>query len=101
MTEVAKLHENNDKLDKKAKTGSETLSESKIAEEALKAKLFPKSPSVNPDEKAIGTPDAPVSEKSGSRLKSLRKSTEDIESQVSIMNKGVERYSTLENTTDV
>lgn len=36
-----------------------------------------------------------------SRLSSLRKSTSGIETQVSIMNKGVERYAALESQTDV
>ncbi|MEI6175402.1 MAG: YMGG-like glycine zipper-containing protein [Verrucomicrobiota bacterium] len=36
-----------------------------------------------------------------SRLSSLRRSTSGIETQVSIMNKGVERYAALESQTDV
>lgn len=39
--------------------------------------------------------------KGGSRLSSLRESTNGIESQVSIMNKGVQRYAALESQTDV
>ena len=39
--------------------------------------------------------------KGGSRLNSLRESTNGIESQVSIMNKGVQRYAALESQTDV
>ena len=37
----------------------------------------------------------------GSRLSSLRESTNGIETQVSIMNKGVQRYAALESQTDV
>ena len=37
----------------------------------------------------------------GSRLSSLRSSTNGIETQVSIMNKGVQRYAALESQTDV
>lgn len=37
----------------------------------------------------------------GSRLGSLRENTSGIETQVSIMNKGVQRYATLESQTDV
>lgn len=39
--------------------------------------------------------------KGGSRLSSLRESANGIETQVSIMNKGVERYAALESQTDV
>jgi len=39
--------------------------------------------------------------KGGSRLSSLRENTNAIESQVSIMNKGVQRYAALESQTDV
>ena len=37
----------------------------------------------------------------GSRLSSLRESTNGIETQVSVMNKNVERYAALESQTDV